>query len=101
MAHHRRFSLLFLISGLFGAIASAMVSAAYSVAGFTRSFGSLIEWPTFKPEASASLALDRMARFGVSLSLPALAARFKSFRDRAMRHEHFDGEHFDPGRMPA
>ncbi len=97
MAYERRFSLAFLFFGLIGSLASA----AHSLTDALRSFGTLFDWPDFKPDAMASLALDRIARFGASLSLPAIASRFKSFVNRALTHDEWSGDHFDPGRQPA
>ncbi len=101
MAYERRFSLAFLFLGLIGAFTSAIAAAANSISDAVRSFGSLIDWPDFKPDAAASLALDRIARFGASLDLAGRMSRFKSFFERALLHDRFDGEHFDPGRAAA
>lgn len=57
---------------------------------------------TQPPDHRASLALDRLGRVDVgSISMSTIASQFKSFLSRALLHDRFDGERFDPGRMPA
>ena len=61
----------------------------------------IVTWLDFKPDAGVSLALDRAAHDVSLLQQPTIASQFKAFMSRALLHKHFDGEHFDPGRVPA
>jgi hypothetical protein len=57
-------------------------------------------WPDWKPDATAALALDRMAH-AVDIKPLVALQRAKSFLERALNHPWFTAGHFDPGRDGA
>lgn len=82
-----------------GAIARSFIASVASVASLVWGgycvvlayVGNIV--PTWKPDAKASLALDRLGHL-VSLDLPAAASRFKSFVARVTSHRYFTGDGF-------
>ncbi len=95
MAYHGRFHSLIAVIVAYLLTPIDLLARAISAGLHT------IAWPDFKPDGLTALALDRMAHFALTLRLPTIAAQFKAFMERALRHKHFDGEHFDPGRAAA
>lgn len=55
-----------------------------------------LAFPEYQPDARTSIALDRMRR--VAESLPASLQRARSFVARALTHDNWSADHFDPGR---
>ncbi len=61
-----------------------------------------VEWRYDPPNATASLALDRIAReYAADAKQPSIAARVVAFVKRALMHTEYSAGHFDPGRSFA
>lgn len=83
----------FLAASIFASIAW-FTSVAINIAD---AFG----WPVYHPSPGESIAIDSATRDHADGRQPGIASRFANFLSRALTHDEFTADHYDPGWRPA
>lgn len=81
-------------------IALGFASLVHSV----QNFGVALSegWPLYLPPPGESIALDAATRREqVDHRQPGIVSRFVAFIERALTHDDYAADHFDPGWRPA